>query len=106
VPCAWRLPSADTALAGAFFLHRTFTVESDDPPTSFERGAAPEDNDEEDQADDDESDDEVDSDEEGEEGEEGAEGGGGAEPKPEGEDARARDSATRGTETSSDKEEG
>jgi N-acetylglucosaminyl-diphospho-decaprenol L-rhamnosyltransferase len=28
VPCAWRLPSADTALAGAFFLHRRFTVES------------------------------------------------------------------------------
>jgi large subunit ribosomal protein L5 len=44
--------------------------------------------------------------EEGEEGEEGAEGGGEAEAKPEGEDARARDSATRGTETSSDKEEG
>src|SRR4051812_37749590 len=33
--------------------------------------------------------------EEGEEGEEGAEGGGEAEAKPEGEDARARDSATR-----------
>jgi N-acetylglucosaminyl-diphospho-decaprenol L-rhamnosyltransferase len=28
VPCAWRLPSAATALAGAFFLHRRFTVES------------------------------------------------------------------------------
>jgi N-acetylglucosaminyl-diphospho-decaprenol L-rhamnosyltransferase len=28
VPCAWRLPSAETALAGAFFLHRRFTVES------------------------------------------------------------------------------
>jgi N-acetylglucosaminyl-diphospho-decaprenol L-rhamnosyltransferase len=28
VPCAWRLPSADTALAGAFFMHRRFTVES------------------------------------------------------------------------------
>jgi N-acetylglucosaminyl-diphospho-decaprenol L-rhamnosyltransferase len=28
VPCAWRLPSAETALAGAFFLHRQFTVES------------------------------------------------------------------------------
>jgi N-acetylglucosaminyl-diphospho-decaprenol L-rhamnosyltransferase len=28
VPCAWRLPSGQTALAGAFFLHRRFTVES------------------------------------------------------------------------------
>ena len=28
VPCAWRLPSLDTALAGALFLHRRFTVES------------------------------------------------------------------------------
>ena len=28
VPCAWRLPSPETALAGAFFLHRRFTVES------------------------------------------------------------------------------
>jgi hypothetical protein len=28
VPCAWRLPSAETALAGAFFLHRRVTVES------------------------------------------------------------------------------
>ena len=28
VPCAWRLPGAETALAGAFFLHRRFTVES------------------------------------------------------------------------------
>jgi N-acetylglucosaminyl-diphospho-decaprenol L-rhamnosyltransferase len=28
VPCAWRLPSARTALAGALFLHRRFTVES------------------------------------------------------------------------------
>lgn len=28
VPCAWRLPSAKTALAGAFFLHRRVTVES------------------------------------------------------------------------------
>jgi GT2 family glycosyltransferase len=28
VPCAWRLPSARTALAGAFFLHRRYTVES------------------------------------------------------------------------------
>ena len=28
VPCAWRLPSAGTALAGALFLHRQFTVES------------------------------------------------------------------------------
>jgi N-acetylglucosaminyl-diphospho-decaprenol L-rhamnosyltransferase len=28
VPCAWRLPSARTALAGALFLHRGFTVES------------------------------------------------------------------------------
>jgi N-acetylglucosaminyl-diphospho-decaprenol L-rhamnosyltransferase len=28
VPCAWRLPSAETAIAGAFFLHRRLTVES------------------------------------------------------------------------------
>ena len=28
VPCAWRLPDAETALAGAFFLHRRLTVES------------------------------------------------------------------------------
>src|SRR4051794_40172374 len=28
VPCAWRLPGARTALAGALFLHRRFTVES------------------------------------------------------------------------------
>jgi N-acetylglucosaminyl-diphospho-decaprenol L-rhamnosyltransferase len=28
VPCAWRLPSVQTALAGALFLHRRFTVES------------------------------------------------------------------------------
>jgi N-acetylglucosaminyl-diphospho-decaprenol L-rhamnosyltransferase len=28
VPCAWRLPSAGTALAGALFLHRRATVES------------------------------------------------------------------------------
>ncbi len=28
VPCAWRLPSAETALAGAFFLHRRVTVKS------------------------------------------------------------------------------
>jgi N-acetylglucosaminyl-diphospho-decaprenol L-rhamnosyltransferase len=28
VPCAWRLPSASTALAGALFLHRRATVES------------------------------------------------------------------------------
>jgi GT2 family glycosyltransferase len=28
VPCAWRLPGLDTALAGAVFLHRSFTVES------------------------------------------------------------------------------
>jgi N-acetylglucosaminyl-diphospho-decaprenol L-rhamnosyltransferase len=28
VPCAWRLPSAETALAGAFFLHGRVTVES------------------------------------------------------------------------------
>ena len=30
VPCAWRLPSAETALAGALFLHRRLTVESGD----------------------------------------------------------------------------
>jgi N-acetylglucosaminyl-diphospho-decaprenol L-rhamnosyltransferase len=28
VPCAWRLPGAETALAGALFLHRRLTVES------------------------------------------------------------------------------
>jgi N-acetylglucosaminyl-diphospho-decaprenol L-rhamnosyltransferase len=28
VPCAWRLPSVETAVAGALFLHRRFTVES------------------------------------------------------------------------------
>jgi N-acetylglucosaminyl-diphospho-decaprenol L-rhamnosyltransferase len=28
VPCAWRLPGAETALAGAVFLHRRLTVES------------------------------------------------------------------------------
>jgi N-acetylglucosaminyl-diphospho-decaprenol L-rhamnosyltransferase len=28
VPCAWRLPGIGTALAGALFLHRSFTVES------------------------------------------------------------------------------
>ena len=28
VPCAWRLPSGRTALAGALFLHRRYTVES------------------------------------------------------------------------------
>jgi N-acetylglucosaminyl-diphospho-decaprenol L-rhamnosyltransferase len=28
VPCAWRLPSVRTALAGALFLHRSVTVES------------------------------------------------------------------------------
>jgi N-acetylglucosaminyl-diphospho-decaprenol L-rhamnosyltransferase len=28
VPCAWRLPGVDTALAGAVFLHRRVTVES------------------------------------------------------------------------------
>jgi N-acetylglucosaminyl-diphospho-decaprenol L-rhamnosyltransferase len=28
VPCAWKLPSVETALAGAFFLHRRYTVES------------------------------------------------------------------------------
>ncbi len=28
VPCAWRLPSAETALAGALFMHRRVTVES------------------------------------------------------------------------------
>jgi N-acetylglucosaminyl-diphospho-decaprenol L-rhamnosyltransferase len=28
VPCAWRLPGVATALAGAVFLHRSFTVES------------------------------------------------------------------------------
>ena len=33
VPCAWRLPGVDTALAGALFLHRSFTVESDGSAT-------------------------------------------------------------------------
>jgi hypothetical protein len=28
VPCAWRLPSTGTAVAGALFLHRSLTVES------------------------------------------------------------------------------
>ena len=28
VPCAWRLPGAETAVAGALFLHRRLTVES------------------------------------------------------------------------------
>ncbi len=28
VPCAWRLPSAETVLAGVFFMHRRYTVES------------------------------------------------------------------------------
>ena len=28
VPCAWRLPSAETVLAGALFMHRRVTVES------------------------------------------------------------------------------
>src|SRR3954451_9434432 len=28
VPCAWRLPGVETAIAGAFFLHRRLTVES------------------------------------------------------------------------------
>jgi N-acetylglucosaminyl-diphospho-decaprenol L-rhamnosyltransferase len=28
VPCAWRLPDVETALAGALFLHRRLTVES------------------------------------------------------------------------------
>jgi GT2 family glycosyltransferase len=28
VPCAWRFPGVGTALAGAFFLHRWFTVQS------------------------------------------------------------------------------
>jgi len=28
VPCAWRFPGVGTALAGAVFLHRTFTVQS------------------------------------------------------------------------------
>jgi N-acetylglucosaminyl-diphospho-decaprenol L-rhamnosyltransferase len=34
VPCAWRLPSASTALAGALFLHRRATVESRGSDTS------------------------------------------------------------------------
>jgi N-acetylglucosaminyl-diphospho-decaprenol L-rhamnosyltransferase len=28
VPCAWRLPTTESAVAGAFFLHRRLTVES------------------------------------------------------------------------------
>ncbi|MBK5220570.1 MAG: glycosyltransferase [Thermoleophilia bacterium] len=28
VPCAWRFPGVGTAIAGAFFLHRLFTVQS------------------------------------------------------------------------------
>jgi hypothetical protein len=28
VPCAWKLPNVETALAGALFLHRRYTVES------------------------------------------------------------------------------
>jgi len=28
VPCAWRFPGVGTAMAGAFFLHRLFTVQS------------------------------------------------------------------------------
>jgi len=32
-PCAWRLPGIATALAGAFFLHRLFTVQSGDKRT-------------------------------------------------------------------------
>ena len=31
VPCAWRFPSVGTALAGALFLHRWLTVESEGP---------------------------------------------------------------------------
>ena len=30
VPCAWRFPGVGTALAGALFLHRLFTVQSSD----------------------------------------------------------------------------
>jgi N-acetylglucosaminyl-diphospho-decaprenol L-rhamnosyltransferase len=33
VPCAWRLPGVATALAGAVFLHRGFTVESEGTAT-------------------------------------------------------------------------
>jgi N-acetylglucosaminyl-diphospho-decaprenol L-rhamnosyltransferase len=33
VPCAWRLPGVETALAGAVFLHRRHTVESHDSAT-------------------------------------------------------------------------
>jgi N-acetylglucosaminyl-diphospho-decaprenol L-rhamnosyltransferase len=33
VPCAWRLPGVATAFAGAVFLHRGFTVESDGTAT-------------------------------------------------------------------------
>lgn len=32
-PCAWRFPGVDTALAGALFLHRWFTVQSKGPET-------------------------------------------------------------------------
>jgi len=33
VPCAWRFPGVSTALAGAVFLHRRFTVQSVGPET-------------------------------------------------------------------------
>jgi GT2 family glycosyltransferase len=33
VPCAWRFPGVGTALAGALFLHRWLTVESNGPAT-------------------------------------------------------------------------
>jgi N-acetylglucosaminyl-diphospho-decaprenol L-rhamnosyltransferase len=33
VPCAWRFPGVGTALAGAVFLHRRFTVQSDGQQT-------------------------------------------------------------------------
>jgi GT2 family glycosyltransferase len=33
VPCAWRFPGVDTALAGAVFLHRLLTVQSKGPKT-------------------------------------------------------------------------
>jgi GT2 family glycosyltransferase len=33
VPCAWRFPGVGTALAGALFLHRQFTVQSTGPKT-------------------------------------------------------------------------
>src|SRR3954451_14123003 len=32
-PCAWRFPGVETALAGALFLHRWFTVQSKGPAT-------------------------------------------------------------------------